>query len=36
VLLAPAFTSTEEELDEMVERFKATIEAVEKAVGEKL
>jgi adenosylmethionine-8-amino-7-oxononanoate aminotransferase len=36
VLLAPAFTSTDEELDEMVDRFKATIEAVEKAVGEKL
>ena len=36
VLLAPAYTSTDEELDEMVERFKATIEAVEKAVGEKL
>jgi adenosylmethionine-8-amino-7-oxononanoate aminotransferase len=36
VLLAPAFTSTDEELDEMVERFKATIEAVEKAVGSQL
>ncbi|HEV2029040.1 MAG TPA: aminotransferase class III-fold pyridoxal phosphate-dependent enzyme [Candidatus Dormibacteraeota bacterium] len=36
VLLAPAYTSTDEELDEMVQRFKATIEAVEKAVAEKL
>ena len=36
VLLAPAFTSTDEELDEMVVRFKATVEAVEKAVGQKL
>jgi adenosylmethionine-8-amino-7-oxononanoate aminotransferase len=32
VLLAPAYTSTDDELDEMVERFKATIDAVEKAV----
>jgi adenosylmethionine-8-amino-7-oxononanoate aminotransferase len=36
VLLAPAYTSTDEELDEMVQRFKATIDAVEKAVTEKL
>lgn len=36
VLLAPAYTSTDEELDEMVQRFKATIDAVEKAVAEKL
>jgi len=36
VLLAPAYTSTDEELDEMVQRFKATIEAVEKAVTKKL
>ena len=36
VLLAPAFTSTDAELDEMIERFKATIEAVEKAVEKKL
>lgn len=32
VLLAPAYTSTDEELDEMVERFKATVDAVDKAV----
>jgi adenosylmethionine-8-amino-7-oxononanoate aminotransferase len=36
VLLAPAFTSTDDELDQMVDRFKATIEAVEMAVGKKL
>ncbi len=36
VLLAPAYTSTDEELDEMVSRFKATIEAVEEAVAKKL
>jgi len=36
VLLAPAYTSTDEELDEMVHRFKATIDAVEKAVEKKL
>jgi adenosylmethionine-8-amino-7-oxononanoate aminotransferase len=36
VLLAPAYTSTDEELDEMVQRFKATIEAVEKVVAKKL
>ena len=36
VLLAPAYTSTDEELDEMVQRFKATIDAVEKAVEKKL
>jgi len=36
VVLAPAYTSTDEELDEMVGRFKATIEAVEKVVEEKL
>jgi len=36
VVLAPAYTSTDEELDEMVGRFKATIEAIEKAVEGKL
>jgi adenosylmethionine-8-amino-7-oxononanoate aminotransferase len=36
VLLAPAYTSTDEELDEMVERLKATIDAVAKAVSKKL
>jgi adenosylmethionine-8-amino-7-oxononanoate aminotransferase len=36
VLLAPAFTSTDEELDEMVKRFRATIDAVEGAVRKKL
>ena len=36
VLLAPAYTSTDEELDEMIERFKATIDAVEKAVEKRL
>jgi adenosylmethionine-8-amino-7-oxononanoate aminotransferase len=36
VLLAPAFTSTDAELDEMIERFKATIEAVENAVVKRL
>jgi adenosylmethionine-8-amino-7-oxononanoate aminotransferase len=36
VLLAPAYTSTDEELDEMVERFKATVDAVEKAVEKRL
>jgi adenosylmethionine-8-amino-7-oxononanoate aminotransferase len=36
VLLAPAYTSTDAELDEMVKRFRATIDAVEKAVTEKL
>ena len=36
VLLAPAYTSTDEELDEMIERFKATVEAVEKAVRKAL
>ena len=36
VLLAPAFTSTEAELEEMVARFVATIEAVEKAVKARL
>jgi adenosylmethionine-8-amino-7-oxononanoate aminotransferase len=36
VVLAPAYTSTDEELDEMVARFKATIEAVEKAVQRRL
>lgn len=36
VLLAPAYTSTDEELQEMVERFGDTIEAVEKAVKKKL
>jgi adenosylmethionine-8-amino-7-oxononanoate aminotransferase len=36
VLLAPAYTSTDAELDEMVKRFRATIDEVEKAVTEKL
>ena len=36
VLIAPAYTSTDAELDEMVKRFRATIDAVEKAVAEKL
>lgn len=36
VLLAPAFTSTEAELEEMVARFVDTIEAVEKAVKARL
>ncbi len=36
VLLAPAFTSTDAELDEMVERFKGTIHAVEEVVRKKL
>ena len=36
VLLAPAFTSTEVELHEMVERFGRTIEAVERAVTKRL
>jgi adenosylmethionine-8-amino-7-oxononanoate aminotransferase len=36
VLMAPAFTSTDEELDEMVERFGNTIEAVERVVKERL
>jgi adenosylmethionine-8-amino-7-oxononanoate aminotransferase len=36
VLLAPAYTSTDEELDEMVRRFKATVEAVQQAVEGKL
>ena len=36
VVLAPAYTSTDQELDEMVERFKATIDAVEKTVDKKL
>ncbi len=36
VILAPAYTSTDVELDEMVERFKATIEAVQKSVERKL
>lgn len=36
VLLAPAYTSTDEELDQMVERFKATVDAVEKAISKKL
>jgi adenosylmethionine-8-amino-7-oxononanoate aminotransferase len=36
VLIAPAFTSTDDELGEMVERFGQTIEAVEKAVKKKL
>ena len=36
VLLAPAYTSTDAELDEMVKRFKTTIDEVEKAVTAKL
>jgi adenosylmethionine-8-amino-7-oxononanoate aminotransferase len=36
VLLAPAYTSSDEELDEMVSRFKATVDAVSIAVEEKL
>ena len=36
VLLAPAYTSTDDELDEMVTRFRATVDAVEKAVRKKL
>jgi adenosylmethionine-8-amino-7-oxononanoate aminotransferase len=36
VLLAPAYTSTDVELDEMVKRFRATIDEVEKAVTAKL
>jgi adenosylmethionine-8-amino-7-oxononanoate aminotransferase len=36
VLLAPAYTSTDDELQEMVKRFSDTIEAVEKAVKKKL
>lgn len=36
VLLAPAFTSTEAELQEMVERFLESIEAVENVVKERL
>jgi adenosylmethionine-8-amino-7-oxononanoate aminotransferase len=36
VLLAPAYTSTDDELREMVERFAETIGAVEKAVMERL
>jgi adenosylmethionine-8-amino-7-oxononanoate aminotransferase len=36
VLLAPAYTSTDAELDEMVKRFRATIDEVEKAVAARL
>lgn len=36
VVIAPAYTSTDAELDEMVTRFKATIDEVEKAVTAKL
>jgi adenosylmethionine-8-amino-7-oxononanoate aminotransferase len=36
VLLAPAYTSTDDELDEMVRRFRATIDAVQEAVEKKL
>ena len=36
VLLAPAYTSTDDELEEMVERFSDTLEAVEYAVKKKL
>jgi adenosylmethionine-8-amino-7-oxononanoate aminotransferase len=36
VLLAPAYTSTDEELSQMVERLAETIQAVERRVGESL
>jgi adenosylmethionine-8-amino-7-oxononanoate aminotransferase len=36
VLVAPAYTSTDAELDEMVKRFRATIDEVERAVTAKL
>ena len=36
LLLAPAYTSTDAELDEMVKRFRATIDEVENAVTAKL
>jgi adenosylmethionine-8-amino-7-oxononanoate aminotransferase len=36
VLLAPAYTSTDDELDEMVRRFRATFDAVQEAVETKL
>jgi adenosylmethionine-8-amino-7-oxononanoate aminotransferase len=36
VLIAPAYTSTDVELDEMVKRFRATIDEVEKVVTAKL
>jgi adenosylmethionine-8-amino-7-oxononanoate aminotransferase len=36
VLLAPAYTSSDAELEEMVKRFRATIDEVEKAVTAKL
>lgn len=36
VLLAPAYTSTDEELQEMVARFAGSLEAVEKAVKKRL
>jgi adenosylmethionine-8-amino-7-oxononanoate aminotransferase len=36
VLLAPAYTSTDAELDEMVKRFRLTIDEVEKALTAKL
>jgi adenosylmethionine-8-amino-7-oxononanoate aminotransferase len=36
VLMAPAFTSSEDELDQMVKRFGETMRAVEKAVKAKL
>jgi adenosylmethionine-8-amino-7-oxononanoate aminotransferase len=36
VLLAPAYTSTDDELDEMVRRFRATFDAVQEAVEAKL
>jgi adenosylmethionine-8-amino-7-oxononanoate aminotransferase len=36
VLLAPAYTSTDDELDEMVRRFRATIDAVQEAVEKRL
>lgn len=36
VLLAPAYTSSDEELGKMVERFKGTIDAVEQVVKKKL
>ena len=36
VVLAPAFTSPEKELHEMVERFRDTMQAVDAAVKQKL
>jgi adenosylmethionine-8-amino-7-oxononanoate aminotransferase len=36
VLLAPAYNSTDDELGEMVRRFRATIDVVQEAVERKL